>query len=243
MTSTPEPRFKRILLKLSGEALKGEKDYGHDAAVIRTICEEIKSVVELGVQVGIVVGGGNIFRGASEAAAWMNRTVADQIGMLGTLINSLTLQAALEDVGVDTRVMSAIEVSAIAEVYIRRRAIRHLEKDRVVIFACGTGHPFFSTDTAGALRGKEIDAEVLLKATNVDGVYDSDPRKNPDAKRLDDISFTRVLRDDLKVMDATAFALCRDNKLPIIVFDLNEKGNVRRVVLGEDVGTHISAAS
>jgi len=240
VTATPQPAYKRIILKLSGEALKGTKEFGHDSQVIKAICQQIAEVHRLGVQIGIVVGAGNIFRGTSEAAASMNRTVADQIGMLGTMINSLTLQTALEAESVDTRTMSALEMSAIAERYIRRRALRHMEKGRVVILACGTGNPYFSTDTAAALRGKELEADVVLKATNVDGVYCSDPRRNPDATRFERVSFREALTRNLRVMDSTAFALCQENRLPIIVFNLAGDGNIRRVVMGEPVGTLVT---
>jgi uridylate kinase len=232
----PEPRFRRVVLKISGEALKGDNEL-IQASTLMSIARQIKEVADLGAQVAVVVGGGNIFRGTSEAAAAMNRTVADHIGMLGTLINSLALQVALEDLGSQTRVMSAIGVAAIAEAYIRRRAIRHLEKGRVIIIACGTGSPYFSTDTAAALRANEIEAEVVLKATNVDGVYDADPRRVPTAKRYGRLSYDEAINQDLRVMDATAFTLCRENRLPIIVFDLRPEGNIRRVVMGEPIGT------
>lgn len=236
---SPDLKYHRVLLKLSGEALKREGElFGPE--IVGSIATQIREVYEMGVQLSLVVGGGNIFRGTSPAASTMNRSVADQVGMLATLINSIVLQTALEDIGVPTRVCSAIEVSAIAEQYIRRRAIRHLEKGRVVIFACGTGNPYFSTDSAAALRGNEIDAEVVLKATNVDGVYDSDPRKNPDAKRYEKLTFDESISRELKVMDATAFTMCRENDLPIIIFDLHQPGNIRRVLTGEPVGTLIT---
>jgi len=231
-------KYRRIVLKLSGEALKTTSDH-IDSSVLGAMAEQVKSVHDLGVGMAIVVGGGNIMRGTSQAAAAMNRTVADQIGMLSTLINSLALQVAMEALDVPTRVMSAIPIAAIAEPYIRRRAIRHLEKGRVIIIACGTGNPYFSTDTAAALRANEIDADVILKATNVDGVYDADPRKNPNAKRFEKLTFDEVLARGLNVMDATAFTLCREHNKPIIVFDFHRVGNIRRVVLGEPVGTTI----
>ena len=232
--------FKRVLLKVSGEALMGEKGYGIDPAVIDSIAEEIKGVNDAGVAIAIVIGGGNIFRGLGSTASGMERASADYMGMLATVLNALALQDALEKKGVVTRVQSAIEMRALAEPYIRRRAIRHLEKKRVVIFAAGTGNPYFSTDTAASLRAMEIGADVILKGTKVDGVYDSDPVINKDAKRFTTLTYLDVLKMGLKVMDATAISLCKDNNLPIIVFNLREKGNVRRVVMGEDIGTVIS---
>ena len=232
--------FKRVLLKVSGEALMGEKGYGIDPAVIDSIAEEIKGVNDAGVAIAIVIGGGNIFRGLGSTASCMERASADYMGMLATVLNALALQDALEKKGVVTRVQSAIEMRALAEPYIRRRAIRHLEKKRVVIFAAGTGNPYFSTDTAASLRAMEIGADVILKGTKVDGVYDSDPVVNKDAKRFTTLTYLDVLKMGLKVMDATAISLCKDNNLPIIVFNLREKGNVRRVVMGEDIGTVIS---
>jgi len=232
--------FKRVLLKVSGEALMGEKGYGIDPAVIDSIAEEIKGVNDAGVAIAIVIGGGNIFRGLGSTASGMERASADYMGMLATVLNALALQDALEKKGVVTRVQSAIEMRALAEPYIRRRAIRHLEKKRVVIFAAGTGNPYFSTDTAASLRAMEIGADVILKGTKVDGVYDSDPVVNKDAKRFTTLTYLDVLKMGLKVMDATAISLCKDNNLPIIVFNLREKGNVRRVVMGEDIGTVIS---
>ncbi|MBE0642825.1 MAG: UMP kinase [Bacteroidetes bacterium] len=235
-----EPRFERILLKLSGEALMGERDYGIDPAALLSYADEIISAVELGVQVGIVLGGGNIYRGVAAAAQGIHKASGDQMGMLATMINSLALQNILESKGVHTRLASAIEMNQIAEPYIRRRAIRHLEKGRVVIMGAGTGHPYFTTDTAAALRAVEIEADVIIKGTRVDGVYDSDPEKNPEAFRFQEISYLDVLQRDLRVMDLTAITLCRENKLPIIVFDINTKGNLRRLLLGEAVGTIVS---
>ena len=231
--------FGRVLLKVSGEALMGEKGYGIDPAVIDSIAEEIKDVHDMGVDVAVVIGGGNIFRGLGATASGMERASADYMGMLATVLNSLAMQEALEKKGVVTRVQSAIEMRALAEPYIRRRAIRHLEKKRVVIFAAGTGNPYFSTDTAAALRAMEIGAEVILKGTKVDGVYDSDHMTNKGAKRFDSLTYLDVLQMGLKVMDATAISLCKDNSLPIIVFNLREKGNVKRVVSGEEIGTLI----
>jgi len=235
-----EPRFIRILLKLSGEALMGEREYGIDPDSLQSYADEIISAVELGVEVGIVLGGGNIYRGVSNAAEGIHKASGDQMGMLATMINSLALQNILETKGVHTRLASAIEMNQIAEPYIRRRAMRHLEKGRVVIMGAGTGHPYFTTDTAAALRAVEIEADVILKGTRVDGVYDSDPEKNPEAFRFPEISYLDVLRRDLRVMDLTAITLCRENKLPIIVFNINTKGNLRRLLIGEDVGTLVS---
>jgi uridylate kinase len=233
------PAYKRVLLKLSGEALMGSQGYGISPEVINLVATEVAETARLGVQVAIVVGGGNIFRGLSESSKGMDRASADYVGMLATVMNAVSLQDAIERQGIVTRVQSAIPMSQLAEPYIRRRAIRHLEKDRIVIFGAGTGNPFFTTDTAAALRAMEIGAEVLLKATKVDGVYDSDPRKNPKARRYEQVTFTDALRQDLGVMDATAFALCRDNELPISVFDMTRRGNIQRVVCGEAVGTRI----
>ena len=235
-----EPRYRRVLLKLSGEALLGSRQYGVDPEFCSFIASQVAEVVGLGVQVGIVVGGGNIFRGLAAAARGMDRATGDYIGMLATVMNSLALQDALERAGVTTRVMSAIAMNEVAEPYIRRRAVRHLEKGRVVILAAGTGNPYFTTDTAAALRAVEIGAEVLLKATRVDGVYDADPVSHPDATRYDRLAFSDLLRDRLQVMDATAVSLCMENDLPIIVFDLNRPDNIRRVASGEVVGTLIS---
>lgn len=232
--------FNRIILKVSGEALMGEKGYGIDPVVIDSIAGEIKEVHEIGVEIAVVIGGGNIFRGLGATAIGMERASADYMGMLATVLNALALQDALEKKGVVTRVQSAIEMRALAEPYIRRRAIRHLEKKRVVIFAAGTGNPYFSTDTAAALRAMEIGAEVILKGTKVDGVYDADPVTNKSAKRFDSLTHLDVLQKGLKVMDATAISLCKDNNLPIIVFNLREKGNVKRVVMREGIGTLIN---
>ena len=235
------PRYKRILLKLSGEALQGSQGYGVDAEVLRTIAAEIEELIALEVEVAVVIGGGNIFRGLSAAASGMDRASADYMGMLATVMNSLALQDALEQRGVYTRVLSAIEMKEIAEPYIRRRAERHLEKGRVVIFAAGTGNPYFTTDTAAALRAMEVKADVILKATKVDGIYTADPVKDPAATRYEAISYLQVLQDRLQVMDATAISLCMDNKLPIVVFNLRTPGNVRRVVSGEPVGTTVTS--
>ena len=232
-------RYKRVVIKLSGEALMGSQEFGIGPDMIRYVAEEIRSVVELGVQAAIVVGGGNIFRGIAASSYGMDRTSADHMGMLATVINSLALQDALEKHGVQTRVQTAIAIHQVAEPYILRRAIRHLEKGRAVIFAAGTGNPYFTTDTAAVLRGQEIHAEILLKATKVDGVYDMDPMKNNDAKLLKRISYMEVLERQLKVMDTTAISLAMDNELPLSVFKLKTPGNIRRVVCGEDVGTRI----
>ncbi len=232
-----EPRFKRILLKLSGEALMGELSYGVDPNMLAAIASEIKEALASGVQVAVVIGGGNIFRGLEASAKGMDRASADYAGMLATVLNSLTLQDSLEKAGVFTRVVSAIEMKELAEPYIRRRAIRHLEKGRVVIFAAGTGNPYFTTDTAASLRAMEMHAEVILKATKVDGVYDSDPMKNPDAVKYDELSYLDVLSRELGVMDATAISLCKDNNLPIIVFNIKERGNLARVLNNEKIGT------
>src|SRR5690349_22054794 len=233
------PKYKRILLKLSGESLMGNKSFGFDTDVLAQYAQDIRSITELGVQVAIVIGGGNIYRGMNEAETGIERAHGDYMGMLATVINGMALQAALEKVGVYTRLQSAIKMEQIAEPYIRRRAIRHREKGRVVIFGAGTGNPFFTTDTAAALRAMEINADVLLKATKVDGIYDKDPKKFSDAKRYETVTFTDALKQDLHVMDATAFALCRDNELGIIVFDLTNRGNIQRVVCGEHVGTTV----
>jgi uridylate kinase len=231
------PKYKRILLKLSGEALLGDKSFGVDRAFADYLAAEIKEVHDLGVEVTAVVGGGNIFRGISDSAQGMDRVSADHMGMLATVINGLALQDALERALVITRVQSAIEMREVAEPFIRRRALRHLEKGRVVIFAGGTGNPYFSTDTAAALRAMEIKAEIILKATKVDGIYDADPKTHPAAKRFEHLSYIEVLKRGLKVMDTTAISLCMDNRMPIVVYDLSRKGNLRRIVLGEQVGT------
>ncbi len=236
-----EPVFKRILLKLSGEALAAGQGFGVDTARVHEIAGELQEVVSLGVQVAIVVGGGNFFRGVAQQARDMDRVSADHMGMLATVINALALQDALEKTGVQTRVQSAIEMNQVAEPFIRRRAIRHLEKGRVVIFAAGTGNPYFSTDTAASLRAMEIKADVILKATKVDGVYDADPVLVKDAHMFDRISYMDVLAKGLKVMDATSISLCKDNSLPIIIFNLNRRGNIKRVVTGEKIGSMVSA--
>ena len=237
----PEPVFKRILLKLSGEALAAGQGFGVDSDRVQEIAAELQEVHALGVQTAIVVGGGNFFRGVAEQAKEMDRVSADHMGMLATVINALALQDALEKHAVMTRVMSALEMNQVCEPFIRRRAIRHLEKERVVIFAGGTGNPYFSTDTAASLRAMEIKADVILKATKVDGIYDADPVVVKDAKMFDNISYLDILKKGLKVMDSTAISLCKDNNLPIVVFNLNRRGNIRRVVTGEKVGSLVSA--
>jgi uridylate kinase len=234
-----KPVYSCIVLKLSGEVLKGTDDV-IDPAVASRIASEVAEIHEMGVRVSIVIGGGNIWRGLTSANKGMDRSTADYMGMLATIINGLALQASLEKVGVDTRVQTAIEVKNVAEPFIRRRAMRHLDKGRVVIFVAGTGNPFFSTDTAAALRASEMGAEVLLKATKVDGVYDSDPRKNPNAKRYEQVSYGDALEKRLQVMDSTAFALCMDNHVPIVVFDMFKEGNLRAVVMGEKIGTLVT---
>ena len=233
-----ECKYKRVLLKLSGEALAGESGFGLDFNVAKRIALEIKELVDMGIQVGAVVGGGNIWRGRSGEG--MDRTAADYMGMLATCINGLALQDSLEQVGVDTRVQTAIEMKAVAEPYIRRRAVRHLEKGRVVIFSAGTGNPYFSTDTTAALRAAEIEAEVILLAKKVDGVYDKDPHKYADAKKYDKLSYLEILDQGLQVMDSTATTLCMDNNIPILVFGLDEPGNIRKAVNGENIGTLVS---
>ena len=230
-------KYKRVLLKLSGEALMGEKGYGIDQKIVQFISKEIEDVSSFGVQLAVVIGGGNIFRGLEASSEGMERTTADYMGMLATVLNALALQNALEHRGIPTRVLSAIEMRELAEPYIRRRAMRHLEKGRVVIFAAGTGNPYFTTDTAAALRAMEIGAHVILKATKVDGVYSSDPMKDPRAKKFPEITFIDVLKKGLKVMDSTAVSLCMDNNLPIIVFNLMGKGNVKKIIEGKKVGT------
>lgn len=234
--------YQRVVLKLSGEALMGELSYGIDANIVQDIAQEVADVIASGVQVAIVVGGGNIFRGVKGAAAGMDRATADYIGMIATVMNAMTLQDALEQIGVPTRVQTAISMQEVAEPYIRRRAIRHLEKGRVVIFGAGSGNPFFTTDTTAALRAAEIGADVLFKATKVDGVYDSDPRINPEARRYKTLTYGHILTQDLRVMDSTAISLCKDNSIPIIVFDLSVKGNVRRAVAGEQIGTLVGGS-
>lgn len=236
--STERKPLKRVLLKLSGEALKGDHAFGVDYEYAGKLAEEIAELVrETGVELGIVIGGGNYIRGGKQED--IDRAVGDYMGMLGTMMNSMALQAVFENHGLQTRILSALEIKEIAESYIRRRAIRHLEKGRVVIFACGTGNPFFTTDTAAALRGAEIGAEAILKGTNVDGVYDCDPRTNPDAKLYEEVSFRVALEKELKVMDATALALCRENKTPVIVFNMNTPGNIRKAIEGQTIGTYV----
>jgi len=239
--SPPTPKYGRVLLKLSGEALMGEQPYGVDPAVTAQIGRDVGELQALGVQTAIVIGGGNIFRGLAASARGMDRATGDYMGMLATVINALALQDALEQQGTVTRVMSAIEMRAVSEPFIRRRAMRHLEKGRAVIFAAGTGNPYFTTDTAAALRAMEIKADVIMKATKVDGNYTADPLKDPTARRYDRISYLQVLEQRLEVMDATAISLCMDNRLPILVFNLREPGNLRRAVLGEAVGSTVSA--
>jgi uridylate kinase len=234
--------YRRVLLKLSGEALMGNMGYGIDPEVVKEIAQEVAEVVATGVQIAIVVGGGNIFRGVKAASAGMDRATADYIGMIATVMNAMTLQDSLERIGVQTRVQTAIAMQELAEPYIRRRAIRHLEKGRVVIFGAGSGNPFFTTDTTAALRAAEIDAEVIFKATKVDGIYDADPNVNPNAKRYTSITYAHVLANDLRVMDGTAIALCKDNNIPILVFNLTVGGNIRRAVLGESIGTLVGGS-
>ncbi len=236
-----KPFYKKILLKLSGEALMGEQEFGISSEVIASYSRQIKEIVDLGVEVSIVIGGGNIFRGLSGAAQGVDRVTGDHMGMLATVINSLALQNSIEKLGVPTRVQTAIEMPKIAEPFIKRKAQRHLEKGRVVIFGAGTGNPYFTTDTAAALRAIEMNTDVVIKATKVDGVYDKDPVKYPDAKKYTTISYNEVLAKDLKVMDATAISLCRENKLPIIVFDSLTEGNLKKVIMGEQIGTTVLA--
>ncbi|BCU82076.1 uridylate kinase [Polycladomyces abyssicola] len=232
------PHYRRVVLKLSGEALAGQQGYGIDPKVITSIAQQIQEVVEMGVQVAVVVGGGNIWRGVAGSARGIDRATADYMGMLATVMNSLALQDSLEQLGVPTRVQTSIEMRQVAEPYIRRRAIRHLEKGRVVIFAAGTGNPYFSTDTTAALRAAEIEADVILMAKNkVDGVYSADPARNPDAVKYDELTFLDVLNQGLGVMDSTASSLCMDNDIPLIVFNIEKEGNIRRVILGEKIGT------
>jgi uridylate kinase len=233
------PRYRRVLLKLSGEALMGERQFGIDPAVLKQYAAEIKGVHDLGVELGIVIGGGNIYRGVSDSTDGIDKVTGDHMGMLATLVNALALQSALEREGTVTRLMSAIRVDVVAEPFIRRRAVRHLEKGRVVIFGAGTGNPYFTTDTAAALRAVEIEADAIIKGTRVDGVYDSDPERNPSAFKFTEISYLDVLKKDLKVMDMTAIMLCKENNLPILVFNMNTRGNFRRLILGEEVGTTV----
>jgi uridylate kinase len=241
VTAPPRPAYKRVLLKLSGEALMGAENYGIDPAVAAQIAKDVADIQSMGVETAIVIGGGNIFRGLAASARGMDRATADYMGMLATIINALALQDALEQQNVVTRVVTAIEMRAIAEPFIRRRAIRHLEKGRVVVFGGGTGNPYFSTDTAAALRAMEIKADVILKATKVDGIYTADPMLEPSATRFDHISYLQVLEQGLKVMDATAISLCMDNRLPIVVFNLRTPGNIRRAIAGEPVGSLVTA--
>jgi uridylate kinase len=236
----PAPQYKRILLKLSGEALAADQGFGVDNNRIHEIAAELKEVQQLGVEIAIVVGGGNFFRGVAEQAREMDRVSADHMGMLATVINALALQDAMEKQDIHTRVMSAIEMNQVAEPFIRRRAMRHLEKGRVVVFAAGTGNPYFSTDTAASLRAMEIKADAILKATKVDGIYDADPMKVVDATKFEQISYLEVLKQGLRVMDATAISLCRENNLPIVIFNLNTHGNIKRVVMGEKVGSLVT---
>jgi uridylate kinase len=233
-------QYKRVLLKLSGESLMGNKEFGLDPLMLQNYANEIKSITELGVQVGIVIGGGNIYRGMNEAETGIERAQGDYMGMLATVINGVALQSILEKVGLKTRLLTAIKMEQIAEPYIRRRAIRHLEKGRVVIFGAGTGNPYFTTDTAGSLRAIEIGADVILKGTRVNGIYTADPEKDPTATRFETISFKDVIAKNLKVMDMTAFTLCQENNLPIVVFDMNTPGNLKKIACGENIGTVVS---
>lgn len=236
-----QPVFKRVLLKLSGESLMGDDAYGINRETVNAIVAQIKEVVDMGVQVGIVIGGGNIFRGIAPAAEGMDRATADYMGMLATVMNAMALQDAMKHAGVAARVQSALNIEAVAEPYIRGKAIRYLEEGKVVIFGAGTGNPFFTTDTAAALRGVEIDAEIVLKATKVDGIYTADPKKDPTATRYDNVSYDEAINKNLKVMDATAFTLCRDQKMPIAVFSIFKEGALKSVILGENEGTHVKA--
>jgi len=242
-TGRRRPAYRRIVLKLSGEALAGSQGYGLDPSVLTRVGDEVREVTALGVELAIVIGGGNIFRGMAASAGGMERATADYMGMLATIINALALQDALEKAGCQTRVLSAIEMRAVAEPYIRRRAIRHLEKGRVVIFAAGTGNPFFTTDTAGALRAVEIGADAIIKATKVDGIYSADPARDASAERLAKVTYIEVLNRRLEVMDTTAISLCMDNKLPIVVFDLTRPGNLARIVCGEPVGSIVTSSA
>jgi len=233
----PAAVYQRVLLKLSGEALLGAREFGIDRSVVADLAEQIRAIHELGVEIAIVVGGGNIFRGLGDGAAGMDRVTADHMGMLATIMNALAFQDALEQVDVPTRLLTGVEMRTIGEPYIRRRAVRHLERGRIVLFGGGTGNPFFTTDTAAALRASEVGADAVLKATNIDGVYTADPRRDLDAKKLPELTFQTAVEQQLKVMDGTAFTLCRDNDIPIVVFDLHQRGNIRRVVLGEPIGS------
>lgn len=237
------PKFRRVVLKLSGESLAGSKGYGIDPEVAYSVAEQIKEVLEMRVQLAVVVGGGNIWRGVAGSAKGMDRATADYMGMLATVMNSLALQDALENIGVDTRVQTAIEMKAVAETYIRRRAMRHLEKGRVVIFGAGTGNPYFSTDTTAALRAAEIEAEAILMAKRVDGVYDSDPLKNSAAVKFEELTYLDVLNKGLQVMDATATSLCMDNDIPLVVFNITENGNIKKAIMGEKIGTFVGGNS
>lgn len=234
------PKYNRILLKLSGESLMGDRSFGLDPKMLEQYSADIKTITDLGVQVAVVIGGGNIYRGMNEAETGIERAQGDYMGMLATVINGMALQSALEKTGVKTRLLTAIKMEQVAEPYIRRRAIRHLEKGRVVIFGAGTGNPYFTTDTAGSLRAVEINADVILKGTRVDGIYTADPEKDPNATRYEKLSFSEVISQNLKVMDMTAFTLCQENKLPIIVFDMNTTGNLQKVVEGKNIGTLVS---
>jgi uridylate kinase len=238
----PKPKYRRILLKLSGEALQGEQNYGISLSVLETISEEIKEIHALGVETALVIGGGNIFRGIAGAATGMDRATADYMGMIATVINALALQDSLERKGIVTRVQTALEIKQVAEPYIRRRAMRHLEKGRVVILAAGTGNPFFTTDTAATLRALEIGAEVILKATKVDGVYDRDPMRYSDATKFKELNYMEVLKRGLKIMDATAISLCMESSIPIVVFNLFESGNIKRIIMGEEIGTTVRSS-
>jgi uridylate kinase len=233
------PPYQRVLLKLSGEALMGDREFGIDPAVLRQYAAEIRDVADLGVQMGIVIGGGNIYRGVTNSTDGIDKVTGDHMGMMATIINALALQSALEHEGLVTRLMSAIRMDVVAEPFIRRRAVRHLEKGRVVIFGAGTGNPYFTTDTAAALRAVEIEADAIIKGTRVDGVYDSDPERNPRAFKFVEISYLDVMQKDLKVMDMTAVTLCRENKLPILVFNINTNGNFKRLIMGEKIGTTV----
>lgn len=233
-------KYKRVLIKLSGESLMGSKAYGLDPEMLTHYAQEIKSIVDMGIEAAIVIGGGNIYRGMNEAETGIERAHGDYMGMLATVINGMALQAALEKAGMKTRLMSAIKMEEVAEPYIRRRAIRHLEKGRVIIFGAGTGNPYFTTDTAGSLRAIEINADVILKGTRVDGIYSADPEKDPNATKFNEISFQEVLNKHLNVMDMTAFTLCQENKLPIVVFDIHQKGNLLQLLKGEQIGTTVS---
>jgi uridylate kinase len=239
LSDTNNSKFKRVLIKISGEALMGDAGYGIDPTVVTRVAEEVKAVHDLGIEVALVVGGGNIFRGLKASTAGMDRAAADYMGMLATVMNAVALQDGMEKLGLFTRVMSAIEMREVAEPFIRRRAVRHLEKGRIVIFAAGTGNPYFTTDSAAALRALEIRADVLMKATGVDGIYTADPRKDPNAIKIEELNYMRVLQDELAVMDASAISLCKDNRLPILIFNMHVPGNIKRAAIGEPVGSII----